>query len=78
MSGENLFVGFVALAAAAALAVRIIRALRRGEVPLYRSRLSRAEAGSVKFNAIVAINAVAMVVLLVIAADLLLGLGLRR
>jgi hypothetical protein len=77
MSGENLFVGLVALAVAAALALRIARALRTGEVPLYRTRVSRAEAGAAKFHALVGLNALAMLLLLVIAADLLLGLGLR-
>ena len=77
MNRENMFVGIVALGVAAALAWRIVGALKSGEVPLYRSRLSRAQAGNGKFNAILAINAVALVVLLVIAADLLLGLGLR-
>jgi hypothetical protein len=77
MTGENLFVGLVALAVAAALALRIARALRTGEVPLYRARVSRAEAGAAKFNALVGLNALAMLALIVIAADLLLGLGLK-
>lgn len=77
MNGENLFVGIVALLGALALAWRLFGALRTGEVPLYRSRLNRAEAGSAKFHALVGLNALAMVALLVIAADLLLGLGLR-
>ena len=77
MNGENLFVGIVALLGALALAWRLFGALRTGEVPLYRSRLNRAEAGRAKFHALVGLNALAMVALLVIAADLLLGLGLR-
>ncbi|WP_118855876.1 hypothetical protein [Sphingomonas mesophila] len=77
MNGENLFVGAVALLGAAALGWRVVGALRTGEVPLYRARVRRAEAGAAKFNALVALNAAALVLLLVIAADLLLGLGLR-
>ena len=77
MNGENLFVGIVALLGAAALAWRVFGALRTGEVPLYRKRLSRAEAGAPKFTTLVALNAAAMVLLLVIAADLLFRLGLR-
>ena len=77
MSGEKVFVGIVALLGALALAWRVFGALRTGEVALYRSRLKRAEAGSAKFNALVGLNALAMVALLVIAVDLLLGLGLR-
>ena len=77
MSGENIFVGIVALLGAAALGWRVFGALRSGEVPLYRSRLNRQETGSAKFYALVALNGLAMVALLAMAADLLLGLGLR-
>lgn len=77
MNGENVFVGAVALIGALALAWRVFGALRTGEVPLYRNRISRSEAGPAKFNALVGLNALALVALLVIAADLLLGLGLR-
>ena len=77
MTGENVFVGIAALLGALALAWRVFGALRTGEVPLYRSRLKKSEARSAKFQALVGLNALAMVGLLVIAADLLLGLGLR-
>ena len=78
MSGEQMFVGLMALLGAAALAWRVFGALRTGEVPVYRKRLNRSEAGAARFNALVGLNALVMVGLLVIAADLLLGLGLRR
>ena len=74
---EQIFVGIVALLGAAALAWRVFGAIRTGEVPLYRKRLNRTEAGTAKFNVLVGLNALVMVGLLVIAADLLLGLGLR-
>ena len=77
MSGENVLVGVMALLAAAALALRVVQAVRTGQVPLYRSRVSRADTGAAKFNVLVALNVVVVVVLVVIAADLLLGLGLR-
>ena len=77
MSGENVLVGIMALLAAAALALRVVQAVRTGRVPLYRSRVSRAETGAAKFNALVALNVAVRVGLIVIAADLLLGLGLR-
>ena len=77
MNGEYLFVGIVALLGALAVAWRIFGALRTGEVAVYRNRISRSDAGSAKFNAMVGLNALALVALLVIAADLLLGLGLR-
>lgn len=74
---QNLLVGFIALLGAAALAWRVFGAIRTGQVPLYRKRLMRAEVGAAKFNALVALNALLMVLMLVIAADLILGLGLR-
>ena len=77
MNGEQMFVGVMALLGAGALAWRVLGALRTGEVPLYRQRVSRTEAGAAKFNALVGLNALVMVGLLVIAADLLLGLGPR-
>ncbi|QIK95232.1 hypothetical protein G7076_00865 [Sphingomonas sp. HDW15A] len=77
MSGEDIFVGIVALLGALALAWRLFGALRTGEVALYRNRISRNEAGPAKFNALIGLNALALVALLAIAADLLLGLGLR-
>ena len=77
MNSENLFVGIVALLGAAALIWRVFGALRTGEVPLYRNRVRKAEAGSARFNMLVGLNVLALVLLLVIATDLLLGLGLR-
>lgn len=76
--GEDLLVGAICLIMALLLVGRIGRALRMGEVPLYRTRLTRAEAGDAKFFTLVALNAILFVAMFVIAADLLLGLGLRR
>lgn len=75
--GEEVFVGVVCAVLALMLLLRIDRALRTGTVPLYRTSLRRAEAGNVKFFALVAINALLFVTMFVIAADLLLGLKLR-
>jgi hypothetical protein len=77
IAGDQLLVGLVALGAAAALGWRVARALRTGDMPLYRTRLTRGEAGPGKFNLLLGVNLLAMIGLLVIAADLLLGLGLR-
>ena len=74
---EELFVGAVCVVLALLLVRRIALALRTGEIPLYRTRLRRAEAGDARFWALVAINAGLFVLLFVIAADLLLGLRLR-
>ena len=75
--GDEILVGVIALAIVPLLVRRIVRALSTGVMPLYRTRLNRAEAGSTKFNALVALNVAAALLMLVIGLDLLLGLGLR-
>jgi len=75
--GEDVLVGVACALLALLLLRRIVLGLRDGTMPVYRTRLSRAESGRGKFAALIAANALVMVLLLVIAADLLLGLGLR-
>lgn len=77
MRGEDVFLGALFLGLAALLVVRVIRALPTGEVALYRQRVTRDEVGAVKFHTLVALNIVAALGLLVLAADLFLGLGIR-
>ena len=74
---EELFVGAVCVVLALLLLRRLALALRTGEIPLYRTRLSRAEAGDARFWTLVAINAGLFVLLFIIAADLLFALALR-
>jgi hypothetical protein len=76
-SGEEMLVGGLCLVLALINAWRIRSALRQGEIPLYRKRLRRAETTPAKFAVLVALNLAVVGVLLVIAADLLLGLRLR-
>lgn len=73
--GENLFVGLVALALLPLIALRIFRSLRDGRVPIYRTYLARAESGS-KFAFMLVLHALSFVVVAMVAADLLFGLGL--
>lgn len=75
--GEELIVGAICAALALLILRRLGQALRSGEVPLYRTRLRRAEAGEARFLAVLGINGALFVLLFVIAADLLLGLKLR-
>ena len=75
--GEDVLVGGLCLLLALFNAWRIWTAHRAGEVPLYRTRLKRAEVGAGKYAALLAFHAALTAVLLVIAADLMLGLGLR-
>jgi hypothetical protein len=74
---EEMLVGALCLVLALVNAWRLWSALRQGEIPLYRTRLRRADMGGAKFGAAVAVNFAFLAVLLVIAADLMLGLGLR-
>jgi len=74
--GENLFVGLIALALLPIIGWRIWRGLREGELPIYRTRLQREESGS-KFAVLLVLHALAFLLVALVAADLLLGLGLR-
>ncbi len=75
--GEDVLVGVVCAVLAVLLLRRIVLGIRDGSMPVYRTRLSRAEAGRGKFGALIAVNVAVMLLLVVIAADVLLGLGLR-
>lgn len=75
--GDDMMVGVIALLVVPYLILRVAKALRSGEVPLYRTRLSRAEAGAAKFNLLVALNMIGAIILAVIGVDLLFGLGLK-
>lgn len=74
--GENLLVGLIALALLPVIGWRIWRGVRHGQLPLYRSRIGR-EAGAAKFNTLLVLHALAFLLIAVVAADLLFGLGLR-
>lgn len=75
--GEELLIGGLCAVLAVLILVRIASALRTGEVPLYRIRLKRAEAGEARFWGLLLVNVGIFVLLFSIAADLLLGLGFR-
>jgi hypothetical protein len=75
--GEDLLVAAIGLALLPMIAWRIRRGLREGRLPLYRTYVSRDEAGS-KFGLLLALHALSFVVVAVIAADLLFQLGLKE
>lgn len=75
--GADLIVGIGCAILALLILKRVGDAFRTGEIPLYRSRLRRQEAGDGRFFTLVAINAGLFVLLFVIAADLIFGLGFR-
>ena len=74
---ENLLVGLVCLALVPLIAVRIVRGLRTGRMPVYRTYLDR-DGNAARFYTLLAVNGAALIVVAVIAADLLLGLNLRN
>lgn len=74
---EQMLVGLVALAVVPLIALRLWRGLRDGRLPLYRTYVGREESGS-KFGLLFALHALSFVVVALIAADLLLGLGWRE
>ena len=76
--GENLLVGLIALALVPVIGWRVWRGLKTGQLPLYRTRIDRAEAGAAKFNVLLGLHVLAMLVIAAIAVDLLFGLGLKE
>jgi uncharacterized membrane protein len=73
---EDLLVGAIALALLPLIAWRVRRGLKEGRLPLYRTYVDRGEAGS-KFGLLLALHAASFVLVALIAADLLIGLGFR-
>jgi hypothetical protein len=74
---EDLLVGAIGLALLPMIAWRIRRGLKEGRLPLYRTYVSREEAGS-RFGLLLALHALSFVLVAVIAADLLFQLGLKE
>jgi hypothetical protein len=74
--GEDLLVGLVALALLPLIGLRLYRGLRDGRLPVYRATISREESAG-KFWLLFVLHAASLVVVALVAADLLLGLGLR-
>jgi hypothetical protein len=73
---DDLLVGLVAVVLVALIGRRIMRGLGEGRLPLYRTSISRAD-GPAKFNTLLVLHALSLLLVALVAADLLLGLGLR-
>ena len=73
---DEVLVGIVALALLPLIGWRILRGVRDGRLPLYRTYRDRADAPA-KFNLLLALHALSLLLVALVAADLLLGLGLR-
>jgi len=74
---EEALVGLIALALLPLIGQRIWRGVRDGRMPVYRATQERADSPS-RFNVMLALNAIAFLLIALVAADLLLGLGLRE
>ena len=74
---ENLLVGLLALAIVPVIGWRIWRGIRFGQLPLYKTRVDRS-IGAAKFNFLLMLHGLAFLLIAVVAADLLLGLGLKE
>ena len=75
--GENAFVGIVCVVLVGLIAARIVRGLRTGRLPVYRTYLERRE-DEPKFFALLTVHIFTLLLVAFIAADLLLGLGFRN
>ena len=74
---ENLVVGIIALALLPVIGWRIWRGLKQGELPLYKTRIDRS-VGATKFNFLLGLHVLLFLLIAVVAADLLLNLGLKE
>lgn len=74
---EDMIAGLFALALVPLIALRIFRGLREGRLPIYRTYHERERSRS-KFAVLLVLHGLTLLLMLVVAADLLLGLGLRE
>jgi hypothetical protein len=74
---DDLLMGGVALLLVPLIAWRIYRGLRTGRLPLYRTTIGR-DAGGGRFGVLLVLHLLSLLLIGAVAADLLLGLGLRE
>ena len=73
---EDLLVGLFALALVPLIGWRMVRGVRTGRMPLYRTYVERG-ADEARYWSLLALHGVSLLLIAFIAADLLLGLGFR-
>jgi hypothetical protein len=73
---EDMFVGIIALALLPLIALRIRSGLRDGRLPIYRTYVERGEQPG-RFRFMLVLHALSFALMAIVAAELLLGLGLR-
>jgi hypothetical protein len=75
--GDDILVGVLALALLPLIGRRIVRGLRDGRLPLYRTYVTREESGG-RFGVLLALHLVSFLLVAAVSADLLFNLGLRN
>jgi hypothetical protein len=74
---EDIFVGLLALALLPLIGWRIVRGLRDGRLPLYRTYVTREDSGT-RFGVLMILHALSFLLIAAISADLLFNPGLRN
>ena len=74
---DETLVGVVALALLPLIGQRVVLGLKHGRLPLYGTYLTREESGS-KFAALLGLHILSFLLVAIVAADLLLNLGIRE
>jgi hypothetical protein len=74
---EELLVGVVALILVPLIARRILRGLRTGQLPLYRTYVQRDD-DRAKFGALLVLHGLSLLLIALIAVDLLFQLDLKE
>lgn len=77
MSTEDLLVGIISLALLPPIGWRIVRGLRDGRLPLYRTYVTREESRA-RFGVLLVLHVLSFLLIAAISADLLFNLGLRN
>ena len=73
---QDVLVGLIALALLPIVAWRILRGLREGRLPIYRTYVSRDEQPG-RFRFMLLLHGLSLLFVALVCAELLLGLGLR-
>ena len=74
---EEMLVGLLGAALLPVIAWRLVRSVREGRVPVYKTYIRR-EDGPAKYNVMLGLHALIFLLVAGIAADLLFNLGLRN
>ncbi len=74
---SDILVGLVALALVPLIALRIRRGLSDGRIAIYRTYVQRDEQPG-RFRFMLVLHSLSLVLIAIVAADLLLGLGIRE